>query len=165
MAAREERGCALLDANVLSHTISAEIYVFGAFFGLQLGSIQSYSRTLFSQLIPEGHEAEFFAFFEITDKGSSWLGPLVVSMCVAGVIAVQWGWAFNMLSVLDEEVTCLMLVPPHSLPLYSVVHVTGQIRWAMLYLTLFFIIPLPLLYYCDVEKGIKEARDFVKHIT
>ena len=37
-------------------------------------------RALFSELIPEGHEADMFALFEITDKGSSWLGPLVTSI-------------------------------------------------------------------------------------
>lgn len=37
-------------------------------------------RALFSELIPEGHEADMFALFEITDKGSSWLGPLVASI-------------------------------------------------------------------------------------
>eukprot|EP00960_Hanusia_phi_P014924 441759-Hanusia_phi.AAC.2 len=33
---------------------------------------------MFADLTVPGKEAEFFALFEITDKGSSWLGPLVV---------------------------------------------------------------------------------------
>ena len=53
----------------------AELYVLAAWFGACLGSAQAYGRALFSELIPEGHEADMFALFEITDKGSSWLGP------------------------------------------------------------------------------------------
>jgi MFS-type transporter involved in bile tolerance (Atg22 family) len=33
-----------------------------------LGSAQAFGRALFSELIPEGHEADMFALFEITDK-------------------------------------------------------------------------------------------------
>jgi UMF1 family MFS transporter len=33
---------------------------------------------VFSDLVIPGKEAEFFALYEITDKGSSWLGPLAV---------------------------------------------------------------------------------------
>ena len=54
-----------------------EAYLFGAIHGLMMGPVQSYSRTLFSDLVIPGKEAEFFALYEITDKGSSWLGPLV----------------------------------------------------------------------------------------
>lgn len=38
-------------------------------FGFALGPIQSYSRSLYSMLIPQGHESEFFALYEISDKG------------------------------------------------------------------------------------------------
>jgi MFS-type transporter involved in bile tolerance (Atg22 family) len=34
-----------------------------------LGPVQSYSRTVFSDLVIPGKEAEFFALYEITDKG------------------------------------------------------------------------------------------------
>lgn len=49
-------------------------------YGLGLGVIQSYSRALFSSLVPPGLEGEFFGFFEVTDKGSSWLGPIVIGV-------------------------------------------------------------------------------------
>jgi UMF1 family MFS transporter len=45
--------------------------------GLVLGGSQALSRSLFSQLIPAGREAEYFGFYGISDKGSSWLGPLL----------------------------------------------------------------------------------------
>jgi len=68
----------------LSSTIgfrnSWEAYFLAIWFGLNLGAIQSFSRTLFCELIPPHRESEFFSFFELTDKGSSWVGPLVISI-------------------------------------------------------------------------------------
>ncbi len=49
----------------------------GALIGIVLGGSQALSRSLFSQLIPRGKEAEYFGFYEISDKGTSWLGPLL----------------------------------------------------------------------------------------
>ena len=51
-----------------------EILALGPIYGLPLGALQSYSRSLFGQLCPVGYESQFFAFYEITDKGSSWMG-------------------------------------------------------------------------------------------
>ncbi|MEV0899489.1 MFS transporter [Actinoplanes sp. NPDC049802] len=48
----------------------------GAGIGLVMGGSQALSRSLFSQLIPAGKEGEYFGFYEISDKGTSWLGPL-----------------------------------------------------------------------------------------
>lgn len=57
-----------------------EIYLFAGFYGFLVGALQSYSRVIFSELIPPGDESEFFSLYAITDKGSSWLGPLVQSV-------------------------------------------------------------------------------------
>jgi len=64
-----------------------EVYLLGAWFGFCLGAIQNFSRTLFIELMPSSRENEYFAFYELTDKGSSWLGPMVVS----GLAAVGHG--------------------------------------------------------------------------
>lgn len=53
-----------------------EIYLFAGWFGFAIGAIQSYSRVMFAELIPRGLESEFFSLYAITDKGSSWIGPL-----------------------------------------------------------------------------------------
>ncbi|WP_044365889.1 MFS transporter [Streptomyces natalensis] len=45
--------------------------------GLVLGGSQALSRSLFSHLIPCGKEAEYFSAYEMSDRGVSWLGPLV----------------------------------------------------------------------------------------
>jgi len=52
----------------------------GAAIGLVLGGSQALSRSLFSQLIPIGREAEYFGFYAISDRGTSWLGPLVFGL-------------------------------------------------------------------------------------
>ena len=59
-----------------------ELYILGVWFGACLGSAQAFGRAVFSELIPKGHEADMFALFEITDKGSSWLGPLISAVVV-----------------------------------------------------------------------------------
>lgn len=45
--------------------------------GLVLGGTQALSRSLFSHLVPAGKEAEYFSAYEMSDRGMSWLGPLV----------------------------------------------------------------------------------------
>src|SRR4029077_10091466 len=42
---------------------------------LVMGGSQALSRSLFAQLVPKGKEAEYFSIYEISDKGTSWLGP------------------------------------------------------------------------------------------
>jgi len=52
----------------------------GALLGIVLGGSQALSRSLFSQLIPKGKEGEYFGLYEISDKGTSWLGPLLFGL-------------------------------------------------------------------------------------
>jgi UMF1 family MFS transporter len=54
--------------------------VLGGAIGLVLGGSQALSRSLFSQLIPAGREGEYYGFYEISDKGTSWLGPLAFGL-------------------------------------------------------------------------------------
>lgn len=57
-----------------------EMIPMAVLFGFAIGILQAYSRSLFGQMVPTGHESQFFGLFEITDKGSSWLGPIIVSV-------------------------------------------------------------------------------------
>jgi UMF1 family MFS transporter len=47
---------------------------------LVLGGTQALSRAMFSFFIPENSQAEYYSFYEITEKGSSWFGPLVFGL-------------------------------------------------------------------------------------
>lgn len=55
-------------------------YVLAAAIGLVLGGSQALSRSLFSHLVPPGKEAEYFSAYEMSDRGLSWLGPLVFGL-------------------------------------------------------------------------------------
>jgi len=55
-------------------------YVLAAAIGLVLGGSQALSRSLFSHLVPRGKEAEYFSAYEMSDRGLSWLGPLVFGL-------------------------------------------------------------------------------------
>ncbi|EME39772.1 hypothetical protein DOTSEDRAFT_74617 [Dothistroma septosporum NZE10] len=55
-----------------------EMYPLGAVYGLVLGGLGSYCRSLYGELIPPGSEAAFYALYAITDKGSSIFGPAIV---------------------------------------------------------------------------------------
>eukprot|EP00485_Elphidium_margaritaceum_P010164 CAMPEP_0202700182 /NCGR_PEP_ID=MMETSP1385-20130828/13383_1 /ASSEMBLY_ACC=CAM_ASM_000861 /TAXON_ID=933848 /ORGANISM="Elphidium margaritaceum" /LENGTH=834 /DNA_ID=CAMNT_0049357313 /DNA_START=28 /DNA_END=2532 /DNA_ORIENTATION=- len=106
-----------------------ELYLWVFVVSVNIGSVQSFARSVFSQLTPVGHESEFFSLFEITDKGSSWIGPLVVA------------------AVSD----------------------VSNIRWSLLYIAFFFLIPLPVVYFLDMDKARKEAgrapRDVAKRAS
>lgn len=60
----------------------AEFFVMAACVGVVMGGSQALSRSLFSLMIPEGKEAEYFSLYEISDKGTSWLGPLVFGLAL-----------------------------------------------------------------------------------
>ena len=60
-----------------------EAWVMGALIAVVLGGSQALSRSLFSRMIPAGREASFFGIYEISERGTSWIGPLVFSIVVA----------------------------------------------------------------------------------
>jgi len=54
-----------------------EFWILGGFIALVMGGSQAISRSLFAQMIPEGREAEFYSFYEVSERGTSWIGPLL----------------------------------------------------------------------------------------
>jgi UMF1 family MFS transporter len=50
--------------------------VIAAGIGFVLGGSQALSRSLYSQVIPRAQEAQYFSFYEISERGTSWLGTL-----------------------------------------------------------------------------------------
>lgn len=52
-----------------------ELWVMGVVLAVVLGGSVALSRSLFSQMIPPAREAEYFGFYEIAARGTSWLGP------------------------------------------------------------------------------------------
>ncbi|MDF3288792.1 MFS transporter [Streptomyces silvisoli] len=58
----------------------AWFFVLACAIGMVMGGSQALSRSLFSHLIPEGKEAEYFAVYQMSDRGTSWLGPLLFGL-------------------------------------------------------------------------------------
>ena len=57
-------------------------WIMAVFIGLVLGSTQALSRSLFSQMIPKSRESSFFGLYEISEKGTSWVGNAVFAIVV-----------------------------------------------------------------------------------
>lgn len=56
--------------------------IMAAFIGMVLGSTQALSRSLYSQMIPKERESGFFGIYEISEKGTSWLGNAVFAIVI-----------------------------------------------------------------------------------
>lgn len=97
-----------------------EIWPVLVYFGLMLGATQSFSRVLYASLIPKGKESEFFSLYGITDKSSSWLGPLITG------------------AIIENNDT----------------------RWGFVFPLAMMVIPLVIISWVDVERGIKDAEKF-----
>ena len=57
-------------------------FVLAAGIGLVLGGTQALSRSLFSHMVPARAEAEYFSAYEISDRGTSWLGALLFGLAL-----------------------------------------------------------------------------------
>jgi UMF1 family MFS transporter len=58
----------------------AQFFVLGAFIALVMGGSQAISRSLFAQMVPRNKEAEFFSIYEISERGTSWIGPFLFAV-------------------------------------------------------------------------------------
>jgi UMF1 family MFS transporter len=73
-------GAILVVAFFLPEREQIGVYGIAAVIGFVLGGSQALSRSLYSQLIPRNREAEYFAFYEISERGTSWLGTLTFAL-------------------------------------------------------------------------------------
>ena len=58
----------------------AQFFILGACIALVMGGSQAISRSLFAQIVPKGHEAEYYSFYEVSERGTSWIGPLIFGL-------------------------------------------------------------------------------------
>jgi UMF1 family MFS transporter len=84
-----------------------EFFILGGFIAMVMGGSQAISRSLFAQMIPKGKEAEFFSFYEVSERGTSWIGPLIFGL------ANQWFGSLRIaiLSLIFFFVMGLILLP------------------------------------------------------
>ena len=57
-----------------------EFFAMGIVIGIIMGGTQSLSRSLYASVIPAGKDAEYFSLYEVSEKGTSWLGPLLFAL-------------------------------------------------------------------------------------
>lgn len=69
---------------------SRDFFIAAALVALIMGGTQALSRSLFSVMIPKGKEAEFFSLYEISDKGTSWVAPLIFGLVMQFTGSYQW---------------------------------------------------------------------------
>ncbi len=62
---------------------TTDAWAVGVVIAIVLGGSQALSRSLFSRMIPKGREASFFGLYEVSERGTSWLGPLLFGAVVA----------------------------------------------------------------------------------
>lgn len=73
---------------------AGEFFIMAGLVGLIMGGSQALSRSLYSLMIPKGNEAEYYSLYEISDKGTSWLAPLIFGLML------QWTKSYR-LSILS----------------------------------------------------------------
>jgi UMF1 family MFS transporter len=67
---------------ILWITTTVQFFVMAGVVALVLGGSQALSRSLFAQLVPKGREASYYGVYEITDKGTSWICPIIFGLAL-----------------------------------------------------------------------------------
>jgi UMF1 family MFS transporter len=57
-----------------------EFYALAVGFGLVMGGSQALSRSIYAQMIPKGSEAQYYSVYELSERGTSWLGALIFGL-------------------------------------------------------------------------------------
>ena len=47
-----------------------------------MGGSQALSRSLYSLMIPRGCEAKYYSLYELSDKGTSWMAPVIFGLAL-----------------------------------------------------------------------------------
>ncbi|KAJ4490643.1 autophagy-related protein 22-like protein [Lentinula aciculospora] len=61
-------------------TTQGEMFGLAVYFGFVLGAFNGYARAFYAEFLPPGEEARWYGLFSITDKSSSFVGPLIVGV-------------------------------------------------------------------------------------
>jgi hypothetical protein len=59
-----------------------EVFAIALVGGLNIGTVGSFSRSVFVTLVPRHQQAKLAALFEFSQKGTSWLAPLAIGIAV-----------------------------------------------------------------------------------
>jgi len=114
-------------------------FILGGVAGFALTGVQSVSRMLVGQLSPKSRAGEFYGFFAVIGRTSSFIGPAIYGWIAAEVALMYEGR--GMLVEVSEKL--------------------GQ-QIAMQTVNIFLIIGLVLLMFVNFRKGRKAADDAMK---
>ena len=89
-----------------------EFFILGIFIALVLGGSQAISRSLFAQMVPKGKEAEYYSFYEVSERGTSWTGPLVFGLANQIFGSLRYG----ILALIFYFIAGLILLPFVNVP-------------------------------------------------
>lgn len=84
-----------------------QFFILGVFIALVMGGSQAISRSLFAQMIPKGKEAEFYSFYEVSERGTSWTGPLIFGLANQIFGSLRYG----ILSLIFYFIAGLIVLP------------------------------------------------------
>ena len=59
-----------------------QFFIVAAIIAIVMGGSQALSRSLYAQLVPKNREAEYFSVYEVSDKGTSWMCPLLFGLAL-----------------------------------------------------------------------------------
>ncbi len=110
-------------------------FVIGGIAGFALTAAQSVSRTLVGKLAPANKSAEFYGFFALTGRTSSFIGPTVYGFIAA--YAALWYQRGGQEAALAEQ--------------------SGQ-RMAILSIAAFLVVGFVALFFVNENKGVAAAK-------
>jgi len=84
-------------------------FVIGALAGLSLTGVQSVSRTMVGQLAPEGKSGEFYGFFAVAGRTSSFIGPTIFGLVAAWATNVFLRQGFEQLAAEQKGILMAMI--------------------------------------------------------
>ena len=97
-------------------------YIIGALAGFALTGVQSVSRTMVGQLSPPGQSAQFYGFFAVAGRTSSFIGPTIYGILAAEtakwfqakgqtvIVAEQMGIRASVISIIAFLVIGMLLL-------------------------------------------------------
>ncbi|KAJ2932154.1 hypothetical protein H1R20_g4946, partial [Candolleomyces eurysporus] len=80
-------------------TTPGEMFGLAVVFGSVYGAFQGYARAFYAELIPPGEEARWYGLFSITDKSSSFVGPLIVGLIADTTGNIRYAFFFLVLMI------------------------------------------------------------------
>jgi UMF1 family MFS transporter len=113
-----------------------EYFVIAAIAGFAMAGVQSVSRTMVGMFSPPGRSAEFYGFFALTGRTSSFIGPAVFGWLAAMMTARYLGLGMD--ATLAEQ---------------------GGHRAAVLSIVVFLLIGLLLLLWVNEKKAVEAAQE------